>query len=113
VRCWFAPHDIRGGRKIHEQIDEAIRLHDKLLLILSESSMASDWVQTEIAKARKREAQEKRQMLFPVALVPFDPVLKQWEKIRSDGTDLGARGTRVFHPRLQQLEGPRFVSEGV
>ncbi len=27
VRCWFAPHDIRGGRKIHEQIDEAIRLH--------------------------------------------------------------------------------------
>ena len=72
VRCWFAPHDIRGGRKIHEQIDEAIRLHDKLLLILSEDSMASDWVQTEIAKARKREAQEKRQMLFPVALVPYD-----------------------------------------
>ncbi len=30
VRCWFAPHDIHGGRKIHEQIDEAIRLHDKL-----------------------------------------------------------------------------------
>ena len=44
VRCWFAPHDIMGGRKIHEQIDEAIRLHDKLLLILSEHSMASDWV---------------------------------------------------------------------
>src|SRR5262245_12241432 len=20
VRCWFAPHDIRGGKKIHEQI---------------------------------------------------------------------------------------------
>ena len=35
VRCWFAPHDIKGGRKIHEQLDEAIRLHDKLLLILS------------------------------------------------------------------------------
>src|SRR4051794_19580706 len=29
----FAPHDIRGGRKVHEQIDEAIRIHDKLLLI--------------------------------------------------------------------------------
>ena len=35
VRCWFAPHDIQGGRKIHEQIDEAIRLYDKLVLILS------------------------------------------------------------------------------
>ncbi|HVP56215.1 MAG TPA: toll/interleukin-1 receptor domain-containing protein, partial [Candidatus Eisenbacteria bacterium] len=37
VRCWFAPHDIMGGRKIHEQIDEAIRVHDKLLLILHPS----------------------------------------------------------------------------
>jgi len=55
VRCWFAPHDVRGGRKIHEQIDEAIRLHDRLLLILSEHSMSSEWVKTEIAKARKRE----------------------------------------------------------
>ena len=23
MRCWFAPHDIQGGRKLHEQIDEA------------------------------------------------------------------------------------------
>jgi len=60
VRCWFAPHDIRGGRKVHEQIDDAIRLHDKLLLILSEHSMKSNWVKTEIAKARKREEDENR-----------------------------------------------------
>jgi len=25
VRCWFAPHDVQGGKKLHEQIDEAIR----------------------------------------------------------------------------------------
>jgi TIR domain/Pentapeptide repeats (8 copies) len=55
VRCWFAPHDIQGGRKIYEQIDEAIRLHDKLLLILSEHSMNSEWVKTEIFNARERE----------------------------------------------------------
>jgi hypothetical protein len=23
VRCWFAPHDVQGGRKLHEQIDQA------------------------------------------------------------------------------------------
>ena len=33
VRCWFAPHDIQAGRKIYEQIDEAIKVYDKLLLI--------------------------------------------------------------------------------
>jgi hypothetical protein len=35
VRCWFAAHDIQGGRKIHEQIDQAIRRYERLLLILS------------------------------------------------------------------------------
>jgi hypothetical protein len=35
VRCWFAPHDIQAGKKIHEQIDEAIRRYERLLLILS------------------------------------------------------------------------------
>ena len=112
VRCWFAPHDIRGGRKIHEQIDEAIRLHDKLLLILSEHSMSSDWVQTEIAKARKREAKEGKRVLFPVRAGPFERLRIGSASTRT-GERFGARDTRVFHSRLQQLEGPRFVSDGV
>jgi hypothetical protein len=66
VRCWFAPEDIAGGKKLHEQIDEAIRHHDRLLLILSSASIASKWVKTEIAKARKREEKSKRRVLFPV-----------------------------------------------
>jgi hypothetical protein len=40
----FAPHHIAGGKKIHEQIDEAIRLHERLLLILSQASMATESV---------------------------------------------------------------------
>jgi hypothetical protein len=48
--------------------------------------MSSDWVQTEIAKARKREAQEKRQMLFPVALVPYDQPPHEAQNRRFAGT---------------------------
>ena len=81
VRCWFAPHDIHGGRKIHEQLDEAIRMYDKLLLILSDASMSSNWVGTEIANAREREQREKKQMLFPITLVPFEDV-KRWKLLR-------------------------------
>jgi hypothetical protein len=51
VRCWFAPHDVQGGRKLHDQIDHAIRIYDRLLLILSDHSMNSEWVKTEIANA--------------------------------------------------------------
>ncbi len=113
VRCWFAPEEMKGGRKLHEQIDEAIRLHDKLLLILSEHSMSSDWVKTEIANAREREKKEGKQLLFPITLVPFEAV-KQWKLFDADiGRGLGARDTRVLHPRLQQLEGARLVSNGV
>ena len=54
VRCWFAPHEIRGGKKLSDQIDDAIRRYDKLLLILSSNSMTSEWVKTEIAKAKTR-----------------------------------------------------------
>lgn len=60
VRCYFAPHHIQGGKKLHEQIDEAIRAHDRLLLILSEDSMNSEWVKTEIANAREKERREGR-----------------------------------------------------
>ena len=83
VPCWFAPHDIKGGRKIHEQIDEAIRVHDKLLLILSEHSMASDRVGTEIANTREREAGEKKQMLFPITIARFEEVRK-WKLFDTD-----------------------------
>jgi hypothetical protein len=96
VRCWFAPHDIKGGRKIHEQIDEAIRVHDKLLLILSENSMTSDWVGTEIANAREREAREKKQMLFPITIAPFEEV-KQWKKFDADLGRDSAREIREYY----------------
>lgn len=95
VRCWFAPHDIQGGRKLHEQLNEAIRLHDKLLLILSEHSMNSNWVQTEIANARKREEREKKQMLFPITLAPYEDI-RQWKLFDADRGIDSAREIREY-----------------
>ena len=95
VRCWFARHDLQGGRKLHEQIDEAIRLHDKLLLILSPHSMESEWVKTEIAKARRREVREKRRVLFPIGLAPFE-TLRDWECFDADTGRDSAREIREY-----------------
>jgi uncharacterized protein YjbI with pentapeptide repeats len=95
VRCWFAAHDIHGGKKIYEQIDEAIRVYDRLLLILSEHSMNSEWVKTEIANARQREIGEKRQMLFPISLVPFDRI-KEWKAFDADTGKDTAREIREY-----------------
>ena len=55
LRIWFAPEDMQGGKKLIEQIDRAIQVNDRLLLVLSEQSMNSEWVKTEIRKARRAE----------------------------------------------------------
>jgi uncharacterized protein YjbI with pentapeptide repeats len=95
VRCWFAPYDMRSGKKIHEQIDEAIRMHDKVLLILSRASMTSEWVKTEVYKARKREITENRRVLFPISLCPFD-VIREWECFDPDTGKDSAREIREY-----------------
>lgn len=95
VRCWFAPHDVKGGRKLHEQIDEAIRLHDRLLLILSPHSMTSEWVKTEMSKARKRELRDKTRVLFPISLVPFEAI-RDWECFDADTGKDSAREIREY-----------------
>jgi hypothetical protein len=95
VRCWFAPHDMQGGKKLHEQIDEAIRLHDKLLLILTPHSMQSEWVKTEIVKARKREMRDQRRVLFPVRLAEYE-TLRDWECFDADTGKDSAREIREY-----------------
>jgi uncharacterized protein YjbI with pentapeptide repeats len=95
VRCWFAPEEMKAGRKLHEQLDEAIRLHDKLLLILSEHSMNSDWVGAEISNAREREAREKKQMLFPITLAPFEDI-KKWKLFDADRGKDSAKEIREY-----------------
>jgi len=95
VRCWFAPHDMRSGKKLHEQIDEAIRVHDKLLLILSPASMESEWVMTEISKARKREVREGKRVLFPISLCSFH-ALRDWECFDADTGKDSAREIREY-----------------
>ena len=68
VRCWFAPEDLKWGERIRTGIDEAIRLYDKLLLVLSKHSLASGWVEREVKTALAKERKEKRLVLFPVRL---------------------------------------------
>ncbi len=97
VRCWFAPHHVQSGKKLHEQIDDAIRLHERLLLILSPNSIKSEWVKTEIAKARKREIREGRRVLFPISLnIPYQQ-LQDWECFDADTGKDSAREIREYY----------------
>jgi hypothetical protein len=88
VRVWFAPEDLNPGQKIHEEVQKAIESFDRLVVVLSDNSMRSHWVQSEIRKARGRELQHGCRVLFPISLVTFDK-LKKWELFDADaGQDL-------------------------
>jgi hypothetical protein len=74
VPCWFAPHDLKIGDKIRHRIDECIHLQEKFLLILSEHSVASQWVEHEVETALGKERESQPNVLFPLRL--DDAVLK-------------------------------------
>jgi hypothetical protein len=68
VRCWFAPRDLQIGDKMLDKIDAAIRLRDKVLLILSQHSIKSDWVEDEVKTAYEEERKRGQTVLFPIRL---------------------------------------------
>lgn len=63
LRVWRAPENIRNGR-IHEQLELAIQLYDKLLVVLSKNSIKSKWVDREIQLASREGAHK----LLPIRI---------------------------------------------
>jgi hypothetical protein len=68
VRCWKDSEDLKIGDKFQDVIERAIRTHDKLLLVLSETSINSSWVEWEVKRALNKEQQQGSTVLFPVRL---------------------------------------------
>ena len=51
--------------------------------MLSEHSLNSEWVKTELRKARQAELREQRQKLFPIRLVSIDRI-RDWSGFDAD-----------------------------
>jgi hypothetical protein len=67
VRCWFAP-DLKIGERFRESIEESIRVYDKVMIVLSDASVKSRWVEREVHAALEREDRENRTVLFPIRI---------------------------------------------
>lgn len=70
VRVFWDQFDVLPGEPLREQIIEAIHQHDRLVVVLSANSMASDWVRQEIELAWYH----KRDSLVPIRLCEIDEV---------------------------------------
>jgi hypothetical protein len=68
IRCWYAPEEMKMGDAIRQQVDQLIRVQDKLLVVLSKFSVESQWIQEEVAAAIEEERNRNKTVLFPVRL---------------------------------------------
>jgi hypothetical protein len=59
---------LKIGDETRTGIDEAIRVHDKVLSVLSENSVQSAWVKKEVETAFEKEQKQNRMVLFPIRL---------------------------------------------
>jgi hypothetical protein len=66
VRCWFASEDMKMGDKTWNSIYHYIRMRDTVLLVLSEDSISSDWVENEVNAALAEENKRKKPILLPI-----------------------------------------------
>lgn len=92
IRCWKYDADAIIGREVWANITHAIVLHEKMIVVCSESSLQRPGVQGEIERALQKEEQLKKEkaargdpdmdtdVLVPVRL--DDYVLNGWEHPR-------------------------------
>src|SRR5712692_2147216 len=67
VRCWFLPYD--GSYSVSRSgFGKLVRDYDKIIHVLSEHSLASNWFRIEVKAALDKEKNEELQVLFPVCL---------------------------------------------
>jgi uncharacterized protein YjbI with pentapeptide repeats len=69
VKCWLAPETLSCGEKIYAELDQGKKGDYKVLPVISENSIASQWIGAKLERARQCEIRENRRCLFPVRLV--------------------------------------------
>src|SRR5262249_29541317 len=125
IRCWKWDHDARTGKSLWGEIDQAIRVHDKLVLIASETSLKSPAVNREIERAIRQEDERTSlkgqgeyagdiDVLFPVRLGDF--IFRFFRSICGcrDREGIGLEGKeRTLGHSPGMMELPRFIDTGV
>jgi len=64
VRCWLDAEPARRGATVRR----AVAHHARVLLVLSKSSIGSDWIDSEVAQILEEERRTHRMVLVPVRM---------------------------------------------
>ena len=59
---------MKMGDQSRQRVNQQIRIHEKLLIVLSQFSIESAWIQQEVEAALEEEQSRNRSILFPIRL---------------------------------------------
>jgi uncharacterized protein YjbI with pentapeptide repeats len=106
VQCWLDDHYLKYGQPLQKTVDNAIHNHEKMILVLSKSSMNSSWVEHEVELALSRERRIKQDILIPVMIDDTVKKCKEsWLATIYDTRRVGDfRRWRDFEPYIASLE---------
>ena len=68
ISCWLDRADTSVGSQISQELYRGLAGQDKVLLVLSESSVDSSWVREESRQATELEHERQRDILFPIRI---------------------------------------------
>lgn len=72
ISTWLDCDNIVHGRQLTAQIENAISKHERLIIILSQNSLESDWVKKEIAEALEKDPKS----LYPIRITSVAEIQK-------------------------------------
>lgn len=84
ARIWIDQWELRVGDSIIDNIQEAIKGASALIVILSKSSVRSEWCKKELSAGLIRELAEKRVIVLPVLVEDCDIPLFLRDKLYAD-----------------------------
>jgi uncharacterized protein YjbI with pentapeptide repeats len=106
ARTWRDVHDMVAG-PMERQVVSAIGTNDAVVVVLSESSVNSDWVAYEVERGRERERSENRDILCPIAIDDAWESLSgpMWSQLRRDKNilDFSKWKTKKFDEQFDKL----------
>jgi hypothetical protein len=68
IRCWSVPEEMKMGNEVQQRVGQLIRIHDKLLLVISKHSVESSWIQKEVEIALDVERNFNKTIIFALYL---------------------------------------------
>ena len=68
IRCWLATERIKKRDRREAITLSAVKLHDKIILIMSEDAMEKEWLENEFNAALEKEMKSAKTVVVPVIL---------------------------------------------